>query len=260
MIGLLAGLALLVACLGMLITVLRSDDEPDAIVDAPTTTGAVTTAAPTTTPTTEPPPTAAPTTAVPTSAATTAPQTTAAPTAVPITAAPTTAAPATAAPTTAPRSSAPSTTAAVADGVLQDPLPSGLTGAEVGSSLAAAQQLADALASGDWDTARRLNPALSDLSDAEFEDGYGGLDRAALLLVDATPAGDGHDLVAVLVANELAGVRTSFYCVVSNVSGEGTVRQRSADLVHRVPGTMAIDEVRQDPATLRLIRERCGRA
>jgi hypothetical protein len=134
-----------------------------------------------------------------------------------------------------------------------------MASADVQPSLAMAQRLADALAAGDWATARQLDPGLRSQSDEALEDGYGGLDQATLLLVDAAPTADGHDLLVVLIANERAGAQTSLYCAGTTVSGGSTVHQRDAALLERFPGTVGIDDVRQDEAIVEMIRQRCGR-
>jgi hypothetical protein len=69
--------------------------------------------------------------------------------------------------------------------VLNDPLPSGADAATVGPAFALAQRLADALAGGDWDTARSIDVDAHGASDELFDTGYRGLDRASLMLVDA---------------------------------------------------------------------------
>ena len=127
--------------------------------------------------------------------------------------------------------------------VLEDPLPSGMRSAEFAPSLSAAQRLADALASGDWNTARSLDPGLGTVNDEELEDGYGSLDRATLLLVDARRQGDNDELLFVLVANERAGAQTTLYCAQSTVSSTGVVQPRSATVLQRSSGTNGLADV-----------------
>ena len=142
--------------------------------------------------------------------------------------------------------------------VLADPLPSGVSSADVGPSLTLTQQFSDALAAGDWESARRLNPSLRALSDAEFEDGYGGLDRATQLLVDAQRTPSGDRLLLVTIANERAGAQTTLYCVESTVSVDGAVRQTAASVLERYPGTIVVADVTSDPAITELIRQQCA--
>ena len=59
-------------------------------------------------------------------------------------------------------------------------------------SLTIAQRLADALANGDWNAARQLDADKASSPDASFDAGYGQLDRASLMLLDAKPEGAGH--------------------------------------------------------------------
>lgn len=236
-------LALLVTGASLLVIVLRSDDEAAEVglePAVPTTVGAA--------PTTATPPTATPPTTVATAPAT-VPATSATPTAP------------SAPPSTSPvpTTLAPTTLATVAGlaSVLDDPLPSGLPVDEVEPSLRAAQQLADALAAGDWPTARRLDPGLRSLSDEQFLDGFDGLDESTLLLVDARRVGDGHDLLAVLIANERAGRQTTIFCVESTVTADGEVSQRSARVLERASRTLGVEDVRQDATIIEQIRRQC---
>ena len=141
--------------------------------------------------------------------------------------------------------------------VLDDPLPSGMRSAEFAPSLSAAQRLADTLASGDWNTARSLDPGLGTLNDEELEDGYGSLDRATLLLVDARRQGDNDELLFVLVANERAGAQTTLYCAQSTVSSTGVVQPRSATVLQRSSGTNGLADVQANPPVVDLIRDQC---
>ncbi|MGE0881234.1 MAG: hypothetical protein AB7L13_12555 [Acidimicrobiia bacterium] len=154
----------------------RSTTAPSASTAAAPAAGAPTTAAPATAST------APATTAAATTATTVRPSTTVAPT--------TTARAATTAPTTAAPSTvvaAPATTA-----------PSGSPEARV---QATAQQLATALASGDWPTARRLEPARASWTDQQFTDGYGDLDASTVVPVSTNRMADGrYELKMVLVA------------------------------------------------------------
>ncbi|MGI9028457.1 MAG: hypothetical protein ACR2HP_00500 [Ilumatobacteraceae bacterium] len=158
-------------------------------------------------------------------------------------------------PTTTPVTTTPP--AAPGANVLADPLPSGLASADVAASLGLAQDLASALAAGDWDAARRLSPGLASSSDAEFEDGYEGLDRASLLLVDARRTGGIDELLVALIANERAGAQTTIYCVESTVSPTGFVTQRAAFVLDRTSTSIGVDDARRDVALADLIRGQC---
>jgi len=159
----------------------------------------------------------------------------------------------TAPPTTA---GTPSTTVDPAVNVLADPLPSGVASAELASSRRAAQQFTDALAAGDWSSARRLSSNVRSASDGQLETGYGGLDRATLLLVDGRPEDGGDRLLFVSIANEHSGAQTTLYCVEAQVQG-GDVRQVAAEVLDRSPGTLGVDDVKGDPGRTDLIRQRC---
>jgi len=282
LVGLLAAVALVVAVLGLVLAARRSGDDESAAVTtvpassapaptsevmqpapvstvapAPTATLASTTvvAAPipaTTIPATEPPPT--PTTRAPepptTQPATTEPTATQPVTTEPATTQPAPTQPATTVPTSAP--------VAAGANVLDDPLPSGVRSAEVQPSLVMVQRLADALATGDWDTARSLSRSLRNLSDAQLEDGYGGLDRSTVLLVDARRRQGGDDLVVALIANERAGAQTTIYCIQSTVNAAGDVSQNAASVLDRYSGTLGLEDVREDVATTDLIRRQCA--
>lgn len=294
MLGLLAGVALVIAVLA-LVLVARSDDGSSGIVsDLPessapttvpttsTTTGPMGTVAaddppdsiaptlPTTTSATTLPPEpaltsamtlpppesgATPAPAAPITVADTVPASPPPPPPAPVTAIATTS-PATDAPPPIPAPAPPVTSPADAN-VLAEPFPSGVSSADVGRSLTLTQQFSDALAAGDWESARRLNPSLRALSDAEFEDGYGGLDRATQLLVDAQQTSSGDRLLLVTIANERAGAQTTLYCVESTVSVDGAVRQTAASVLERYPGTIGVAEVTSDPAITDLIRRQC---
>ncbi|MGI9051766.1 MAG: hypothetical protein ACR2HQ_03810 [Ilumatobacteraceae bacterium] len=226
-------------------------------------------------PATEPPPApastvaenTAPATAAPTDPPQTAPPQTAPPqTAPPQTAPPQTAPPQTAPPQTAPPQTAPPQTAppettsqpvAAGANVLTDPLPSGVRSAEVDSSLQIAQSVSDALAAGDWATVRRLSPGLGSTTDAEFVDGYGGLDRATQLLVDAERSPGVDRLLLVTIANERAGAQTTLYCVEAIVSDGGGLRQTTASVLQRFPGTIGLQDVTQDAEIADSIRRQC---
>jgi hypothetical protein len=274
---------LLLAGLGVVLWNLLADD-PDAIETLPdvsttlfvepTATGVQTTLpAPGTTAEgtlpERPPLTIAPT--VPGAAGSTAPDTIPAPAAtgapVPVTTArpapQPTAAPATnpPPPATAPPPPPPSPPAGSAGDpqALDDPLPSGAGYGSVRESHLLSQRLADALAAEDWNAARRLSPALASSSDESLRNGYGGLDRASLILVDAREEGDSTRLLIVSVANELNGSRTSLYCFEWTAQpGAGTVRQGGGvGRIARADGALSPDDVRADERLEGAIRNDC---
>jgi hypothetical protein len=201
---------------------------------------------------TSPPPSSVPATAVitPTTA-----------TVTPTTLAPTTLAPTTVAPveTAAPSAAAIPTIPAVAaplnspgsPQVMSDPLPSGPAYAAVQPSFVLAQQLADALALADWSGARAIDPSTAGMSDAAFVDGYGGLDRASLLLLDARPVGAGFEMLVVSVAVELGGTQTSLYCLSWTADPtSGTVDQGGGSTLTTLQGAVSPEAIRNDPVAL----------
>jgi hypothetical protein len=209
--------------------------------------------------------TSAPVTVFPTVPATTTPAPTAPPVTSPATTAPAATAPVTQPPTpsTSPATSAPAPVPQSGPGspqVLNDPLPSGATAQAVGPAFALAQRLADALANEQWDTARSIDVDARGSSDQAFETGYGGLDRASLMLLDAVPEDGGYRLLVVSVANELGGAQTSLYCLEWTANTEdGTVDQHSGTvgLLARVSEVISPEAVRNDPALDRTVRDDC---
>ena len=103
----------------------------------------------------------------------------------------------------------------------------------------------------------QLDPGLGTVNDEELEDGYGSLDRATLLLVDARRQGDNDELLFVLVANERAGAQTTLYCAQSTVSSTGFVQPRSATVLQRSSGTNGLADVQANLAVVDLIRDQC---
>ena len=103
-----------------------------------------------------------------------------------------------------------------------------------------------------------VDPGLGTVSDEELEDGYGSLDRATLLLVDARHQGDSDELLFVLVANERAGAQTTLYCAQSAVSSTGLVQPRSAIVLQRSSGTSRLADVQANPAVVDFIRDQCA--
>lgn len=145
-------------------------------------------------------------------------------------------------------------------GILNDPLPSGLSGPDAAPSLAVAQRLVDALSTEDWGTVRRLDRATSGYSDQNFIDGYRDLDRASLLLVDARQVPDGLRLLFVSVANEFGGAQTSLYCLEWTAKPDAdTIQQHggTVGLIARVSSTISPDDVRNDQELMEVIATRC---
>lgn len=99
----------------------------------------------------------------------------------------------------------------------------------------AAQELASALADGDWARARQLNPAVATWSDDEFEEGYGDLAASTVVPVGTSDVGGGRmDLRMGLVAHQYVegDRRTTLYCVTWRVDPAlGTVGQQGAAAV-----------------------------
>ncbi len=144
--------------------------------------------------------------------------------------------------------------------LLSNPLPSGLTWEKVAPSLAVAQQLADALANDDWDTARRIDTDKANSSDSQYATGYSALDRASLMLLDARPEGRGQRLLVVSVANERAGAQTSLYCLEWSVdAAAGTVHQHGGVVgqVARVASAISPEGVRNDASLDAAARTQC---
>ena len=143
--------------------------------------------------------------------------------------------------------------------VLRDPMSSGVSYADVSGSFALAQQLADALAADDWNLARQLEPAKSRFTDAQFN-GYKGLDRASLILVDSRPEGDGYLNLVVSVANEQNGSQTTLYCLewsASTATGFVTQHTGVVGKLIKLNGMVLPDAVVGDPSLLDLVMSRC---
>jgi hypothetical protein len=144
--------------------------------------------------------------------------------------------------------------------LLNNPLPAGLKWDDVAPSLAVAQQLADALANDDWATARRIDTDKADSSDSQYAAGYGALDRASLMLLDARTEGRGQRLLLVSVANEQSGAQTSLYCLEWSVDpAAGTVRQHGGVVgqVARVAAAISPEGVRNDASLDAAVRTQC---
>ena len=143
--------------------------------------------------------------------------------------------------------------------VLHDPLPSGISFAEVEESFALTQQLADALAAGDWDLVRRLEPARAGTPDSAFG-GYTGLDQASLILVDARPQDNGYRHLLVSVANEGNGAQTSLYCLEWSANPEtGYVVQHGGAVgkLTTLDGTVSSETAVNDRSLVDLMSRRC---
>jgi len=142
---------------------------------------------------------------------------------------------------------------------MSDPLPSGVSAADVGPTFALDQQVADALAAGNWDVVRSLEPAKARFSDSAFAAGYTGLDRASLILVDARPQRDGYRHLIVSVANEGNGFETSLYCLQWSAStSTGSVTEHGGiGKLKSVRGTLTAQGVLNDPSLVDLITRRC---
>jgi S1-C subfamily serine protease len=86
---------------------------------------------------------------------------------------------------------------------------------DVQAALSLTQEWANALATGDWTTARQLDPALAGTSDAGLAAGYGGLKEASI----AYRSGDTQNLDVASIAYENVGngPRTNVYCYTLSV-------------------------------------------
>lgn len=143
--------------------------------------------------------------------------------------------------------------------VLRDPMSDGVPFAAVAGSFSLAQQLADALAADDWNTARQLEPAKAGFTDAQYA-GYKGLDRASLILVDARPEGDGYRNLVVSVANENDGTKTSLFCLEWSASAAtGFVVQHTGVVgkLTTLNSLVSSDAVVSDPTLLDLVMRKC---
>jgi hypothetical protein len=197
------GLVMVIFAIGLGFVVLR--DNGSGPSSSPTGTapqaesGSVTSAARPAT-STAPTTAAAPTTAVVTIPATAAPTTAAAP--------PTTAA---APPTTA---AAPPTTAAPTSPATAPPPPPTTAPSEEAKALATAQALLDALANGQWNAARTLNPGRNE-SDAFLQQAYGPIEQATIVPAAVKAlSSDRFDMRLGIVSHEAqpAGQQTVLLC------------------------------------------------
>lgn len=122
-----------------------------------------------------------------------------------------------------------------------------LGGAELRSH-ALAQELAAALAAGDWPRVRELEPDKADLGDAELEQGFGPLVRSTLVPVGFSGT-DPYRLRMLLVAHEESdsGPVTRPFCVTWDVDlMAGTIDQTGLDTV-----PLLVEDGWVDPAQLR---------
>lgn len=231
---------------------------------APSTIPAATVAITTTPPTTTPPTTLPPTTLPPT----TVPPTTVPPTTVP---------PSTAPPTTLPPTTVPPPTT-VAPNIWDTPvlpspplptsgpgsplidgaqLPSGVRAVDAHPFLLNAQGLVDALAAGDWATARVLDPSIT-ATDDELATTFAALDRASLILLDAGVAAGSYEMAAVEVLYNGAEEKTAVRCVQFVANGAtGAVSRRGAFPITTIDGNVTPEAVRLDAATFAEVRSRC---
>ena len=109
-----------------------------------------------------------------------------------------------------------------------------------------AQQVASALADGNWAAVRRLSPT-DQRTNAQFERDYAGLDRSTVVLARETTLSSGLvDLRLGLVAHEsrASGPQTSLFCthwIVDPV--DATVQRLDGALVRTVGGTVPPGQV-----------------
>lgn len=139
--------------------------------------------------------------------------------------------------------------------VMNDPLPSGPAYAQVAAAFGTAQRLADALAAGDWVTARSLLP-VDPLDDSSLEFGYGPIDRFSLLLLDARPDGSGYSLLIGAVTNEAGPPQTSLRCLrwyADNVA----VDIQSEQTLQTYALQIGPAEIRNDPGEDAKVRTGC---
>ena len=99
--------------------------------------------------------------------------------------------------------------------------------------------LATALASGDWATARQLNPKSPATSDAEYTASYEVLDRSFVAVADSRLNEASVDLWLTLEASEHrpSGKQTTIYCVHwLYVEATHTIEQVSGEQLRYLPG------------------------
>ncbi len=112
-------------------------------------------------------------------------------------------------------------------------IPAG-NGTDVQSALSLIQTWATALATGDWATARQIEPALNGSSDAALQQGYGGLEESTIAYV----RGDSQQLDVASVAWEDvgAGPRTNVYCFKFAVdTSSDTINELSSNQATQTP-------------------------
>ena len=114
-----------------------------------------------------------------------------------------------------------------------------------------AQDVASALANGDWNAVRRMSPT-DQRTNSQFERDYAGLDSSTVVLARSTPLSSGLvDLRLGLVAHESrsSGPQTSLYCTHWIVDPVGsTVQRLDAALVRTVGGTVPAGQVADELA------------
>jgi hypothetical protein len=110
----------------------------------------------------------------------------------------------------------------------------------IGRALVVAQDMADALADGDWREVRRLSPT-DQRTIGEFERDYAGLEQSTVVPVWAAGLSSGLvDLRIGLVAHESrpTGPQTSLFCAHWIVDPSGrTVQRLDAARIRTEPGT-----------------------
>ena len=96
--------------------------------------------------------------------------------------------------------------------VMSDPLPSGLRFADVAAAWTTATRLADLLPPADWPAARTLLPN-DPYTDEQFTALFGAMERMSLLLLDATPDGNGFVLTLGALSNQPALGTSTVWCM-----------------------------------------------
>ena len=142
--------------------------------------------------------------------------------------------------------------------VLSDPLPSGLRYDEVADSFTQSQTLVNALAMGEWNVARMIDPSYVDTADTEMETTYSELGRASLMLADAVAEGTAHRLLMVSVANTTNGERTDLYCLQFTVdTATGQISQLVGDLMTKWMAPISPEGVRNNAELMAVISGSC---
>jgi S1-C subfamily serine protease len=107
-------------------------------------------------------------------------------------------------------------------------------GTDVQSALSLIQTWATALATGDWSTARQIEPALNASSDAALAQGYGGLKESTIAYVRGGT--QQLDVASIAWEDVGAGPRTNVYCFQFSVDTTGgTITQLSSNQATQTP-------------------------